>query len=333
MTEFRQVSPWEVPSFVRRVLTAFALPAALVLCCFSFASTAAADSVTLAPSSPGDYRWLNVADQAYAATYQSTYNYGQAAVTFAYNPSAGVFAGVLTAANLKPNFAYQLKLSGTPGTAANERIGLAGRWWEETWSGTAWTGQNLNDKGSTGSSPNPNDATYYSERDVLDATSPTGHHYKFTGYLVFDFFVTDDSGNASLVTQQDSSFHVLWKDPQSGQTYDSIKDGPEKSSTFDPNPASLAYLGTDYPATTRTIYGEWERLPDDGVFLAPGSYSARLVLTEESFHGNVSQGAGNWAAAMEGTVAFAIVPEPATITLFAAGFAALLARSRRRRSM
>jgi hypothetical protein len=38
------------------------------------------------------------------------------------------FQGTLTAVNLKPNCAYQLKLNGIPGTPANERIGLAGRW-------------------------------------------------------------------------------------------------------------------------------------------------------------------------------------------------------------
>ena len=316
----------------RRALT---LPAALVLCWFSLASSVPAVTLTLAPSSSSGYRWLNVADQAYEAAYRTSYTYSQPTVQvqFTYNPSAAVFGGILTATNLKPNFAYQLKLSGTPGTPSNERIGLAGRWWEETWNGVAWaSGTNLNHKGD-GSSPNQNDLDYFALRDVPDPTntSPTGRLYRFTGYLLFDYFITDDSGGVSLTTQQDSSFHVLYNTLQGEYTH-GPNDGPLKSSTFDPDPASPAY-DTNYGSTTRTIYGEWERLPMGGVFLANGSYSAQLVLTEESFHGSVSQGAGTWAQAMDGTVAFAIVPEPGTMALFAAGFAALLCRSRRRRSM
>jgi hypothetical protein len=335
MLEIRKLSPWEVLPLVRRAFRAFALPAAVLLCCVSFVSTAHGVTVTLGPSSPGDYRWLNVADQAYEAAYRSSYDYSQAKVEFDYSPSAGVFGGTLTATNLKPNFAYQLKLSGMPedAPAANEHIGLAGRWWEETWSGTAWAdGKNLQISKGDGSSPNPNDDTYNVLRVVPAATSPTHLLYRFTGYLLFDYFITNDAGGASLVTQQDSSFHVLYNTLQGEYTH-GPNDGPLKSSTFDPDPASLAYLGTDYPETTRTIYGEWERLPPEGVFLAPGSYSAQLALTEESFHGEGGTYAGSWAGAMEGTVAFSVVPEPGTVALFAAGFAMLVLRSRRRRTM
>ena len=118
-----------------------------------------------------------------AQPIRETYEYTQAIVNLNYNTQGTTLTGTLQAENLKPNFAYQLKLEGYPGTVANEKIGLAGRWWQEEWNGNAWTnGQNLNDKG-TGSSPNPNDAVYYSRRDIIDATSLIDLHYRFTGYL------------------------------------------------------------------------------------------------------------------------------------------------------
>jgi hypothetical protein len=124
-----------------------------------------AGMVPVTPS--GTYRWLDVADQAYGTNYQGTYSYSQATVTVTYYTTGSTLRGTLTANNLKPNFAYQLKLVGTPGTADNELIGYSGRWWQEEWTGTAWAnGQNLNDKGD-GSSPNSNDQTYLDRRDVL----------------------------------------------------------------------------------------------------------------------------------------------------------------------
>ena len=73
-------------------------------------------------SPTGSYRWLDVADQPYLAAYQTTYNYSQATVEVQYDTFTGGLAGTLTATNLKPNFAYQLKLVGFPGTSSNETI-------------------------------------------------------------------------------------------------------------------------------------------------------------------------------------------------------------------
>jgi hypothetical protein len=119
------------------------------------------ESVRLVPVDPyltspsGTYRWLDVADQAYSSSYRSAYNYSQAMVDVAYVKSGNSFEGTLIGVNLKPNFAYQLKLVGIPGTAENERIGFAGRWWQEEWDGSSWVnGQNLNNKGD-GSAPEP----------------------------------------------------------------------------------------------------------------------------------------------------------------------------------
>jgi len=259
-------------------------------------------------SPTGDYRWLDVANQIYKDQYINKYNYTKATVGIQFNTDEGILQGGLTAKNLKPNFTYQVKLAGNPqlNPEANENIGFAGRWWQETWNGSAWTGgQNLNNKGDTGSSPNPNDEVYFSRKDIPDLTSPTGLKYRYTGYMVFDYITTDDRGNASFSFTVDNSYHVLWKTTQSVHT---ASDGPVKTRNFDVKKSLPAY-DVDYPPQTVSIFGEWERLPVDGVFLAPGTYNCKFFLTEESFHGGGGTYAGNWAAAMGAPISFEI-PAP-----------------------
>ena len=189
------------------------------------------NSATTAP--PGNFRWLDVANQPFRQFILENYDYTEADVTVTYEIVGGIFQGTLTAINLKPNFAYQLKLAGNPDIDAdsNERIGLAGRWWQEV----NGTGQNLNSKGD-GSSPNPNDDIYFDTWDNPD--------YRYTGYLVFDYFITDENGAASFSFEANSSYHVLWatndSDGNDGVGHrdreivdDVILDGPLKASTFD----------------------------------------------------------------------------------------------------
>ena len=291
-------------------------PALLLLTCscVGFAETLVGVDLTDVDSgftSPaGNYRWMDSADQVYAASYQAGYNYTQASVHINYYTNAEVLHGTLTATNLKPNFAYQLKVTASPSVdrATIEGIGLTGRWWQEEyiWDNTygyIWgNGCNLNSKGD-GSSPNPNDNTYYSRRDVVNLASPTGLNYRYTPYRLLDYFITDGSGNASLVFSADSSYHVLWKTTQRSRA---SSDGPLKTVSFDPDPASPAY-DTDYPEAMVSVFGEWERLPTGGIFFAPGTYQAQFLLTEESFHG--SGLAGGWAAAMRADAVFTIVTE------------------------
>ena len=251
-------------------------------------------------SPTGDNRWLDVANQPYRASYRTSYHYTQANVSVTYNTEGNKLIGALQATNLKPNFAYQLKLTGTPGTSSNEQIGLSGRWWQEEWDGTSWTnGQNLNNKGD-GSSPNPNDVNYSARKDITDSTSPTGLKYKFMGYLLFDYFITDEHGDATVLFETGSCHHVLWKTTQRSHT---TNDGPLKTTTFTANTSSPAY-DVNYSEQTITIFGEWERLPMGNVNLSAGEYVAQLMLTEESFHGDGGQYAGNWAAAMGATIQF-----------------------------
>jgi hypothetical protein len=258
--------------------------------------------VTLAPSPSGGYRWMDVADQVYSADFRDSYDYDQATVGVSYNTVGESLMGELVAQNLKPNFAYQLKVSGTPSVEGNELIGLAGRWWEQVWMGSSWSGgANLNDKGD-GSSPNPNDLIYFERRDIEDEGSDTGYHYKYTGYLVFAYFVTDSEGDAAFTFETGSSYHVLWKTSQRTRAEN---DGPLETVTFDPNVSEPAY-DVDYGSQTVSIFGEWERLSIGGVDLAPGNYICKMVLTEESFHGTGVL-SGTWAAAMTGEVSFTIV--------------------------
>jgi hypothetical protein len=267
------------------------------------------------PDPQGPYRWMDAADQLYDVddsdgySYRQAYDYTQAFVQVDFFTGADTLHGQLTGVNLKPHFAYQFKLVGVPGTQANEHIGLTGRWWQEEWNGAAWvSGHNLNDKGD-GSSPNPNDLLYFARRDAVDPTSPTGLRYRFTGYLVFEYFITNAYGDAAVAFEATSSYHVLWKTSQRARTE---LDGPERTSTFDvelPDPVS-AY-DTDYPQATATVFGEWERLPVGGVYLPPGGYQAEFVLTEESFHGGGL--AGGWAGAMAATVAFELAITPGDI--------------------
>jgi len=242
-------------------------------------------------------------DQTYSGNYQNSYNYTKACVSITYEFVEDVFQGILFARNLKPNFAYQLKLAAIPGTPDNEIIGLSGRWWQEEWDGSKWTsGQNLNNKGD-GLSPNPNDLIYFNRRDEEydgqvdpDGLNPEGLKYRFTGYLVFDYFITDEYGNAILHFATNSSYHVLWKTTQRTPT---ALDGPVKTTTFDPDPMQSAAYDIDYGETTVAIFGEWERLPVGGI--SPGfneGLTAQLFITEESFHGSGGQLAGGWAAAM-----------------------------------
>ena len=247
---------------------------------------------------------MDVADQAYSVDFRSSYDYGQASVDVSYSTVGESLMGELVAQNLKPNFAYQLKMSGTPGADGNELVGLAGRWWEQVWTGSSWSGgANLNDKGD-GSSPNPNDLIYFARRDIEDAGSDTGYHYKYTGYLVFAYFVTDSNGDATFTFETGSSYHVLWKTSQRTRTEN---DGPLVTVTFDPEVSEPAY-DVNYGSQTVSVFGEWERLPIGGVDLAPGNYVCQMVLTEESFHGTGAL-SGTWAAAMTGDVSFTIISE------------------------
>ena len=147
--------------------------------------------VTTWPDTP--YRWKDILDHIYAQTYQDTFAYDLPRVTVAHDPYGQTFSGRLTGFGLKPNFAYQMKLVGKPtglwdeagDDQSNEYIGYEGRWWREQ-----------PDPG------NSDDADYEAHKD--DST------YIFVGYLLFDYFVTDEYGHGTKDFSLNSSYHVLW---------------------------------------------------------------------------------------------------------------------------
>ena len=278
----------------------------MAACCIgaTFVQVALDDIDSGSANPTGNYRWRDVADHLYAESYRNDYNYIHADVRITYCSEATSLFGTLYAVNLKPNFAYQFKLTANPGTETNEAIGLTGRWWQQEWDGSNWSGgKNLNDKGD-GSSPNPNDRLYFDRRDVNDINSPTGKHYRFSGYLVFAYFVTDPNGSAEIDFTARDSYHVLWKTSQRTRT---IQDGPLEVADFAVSLPHVAY-DTSYPRTEVSVFGEWERLPVGGVTLPEGAYEASFLLTEESFHSSGGTYAGLWAAAMSGPAEFTILP-------------------------
>jgi len=252
--------------------------------------------ITTWPDTP--FRWMDIADFPYSTDYQVNFTYDQPSVTVTYCDTANTFTGTLTAAGLKPNFAYQIKLVGKPQKVwgadgddwTNEKIGYAGRWWRKQ--------------------PNPgnsNDTDYETHKDDPD--------YIFEGYLLFDFFVTDEQGSATLNFVADSSFHVLWathdstgdgtghRDPRSNDSavryYDFIASPTTNSNAYD----------SDYGAARVGIYAEWQsdRDPPGEIALAPGTYNCQFILTEESFH--QSGLGGGWASVMGyDDIHFTLVP-------------------------
>jgi len=253
----------------------------------------------------GQFRWKDVAGNIYSTNYQNSYSYTQATVIVTYSTNATILTGTMVATNLKPNFAYQLKLSGLPevDSNGNENLGFSGRWGKQEWKGTDWSaGRNLNDKGD-GSFPTPNDAWYMDHRDDVNTNSPTGKQYRFTGYRPFDYFITDPNGCATLDFAVVDTYHVLFG---SWQGTPGVNDGPMKSHAFDHDPAVQDAYDTNCLASSAGVYGEWERLPKGEIYMAPGDYTMDFLVTEESFH---ESGIGGWWAHMgHGMAHFRIVP-------------------------
>ena len=231
--------------------------------------------VTTWPDAP--FRWRDIATNLYAATYLASYTYDSAQVTLSFRPCEGAaFSGHLSAANLKPNFAYQLKFVGKPtklwgaqgDDVTNANIGFTGRWWR--------------------TAPNPGNST--------DQDYQANHGdpaYIFEGYLVFGFFITDRFGNADVDLVVNSSYHVLFWESQGTK---GSCDSPTQWRTVTGSASDPAY-GRDVGPTDVGVYAQIERLCQGATVLPVGPYHCRFLLTEESFH---QSGAteGYWAAAM-----------------------------------
>ena len=234
----------------------------------------------IAGPEPNVWRWKDIAgvgnaDHNYSANYQATYQYEDADVTVVYETLADSFRGTLTASNLKPNFAYQMKIVANPeGKYVSEltpteyatlhAIGGIGRWWDAT------TGQ---------------------------INAPYNADHQMQSYLLFDHFETDNFGNADEIVYADSSFHVLF---DSGAYHNAV------TSLVDPAgpPANSVAYDEPYPvAVSVTVSAQNERGTPGQMTLPAGRYEGIVfLLTEESFH--ESGIGGYWASALACSVAF-----------------------------
>lgn len=231
----------------------------------------------------GTYRWLDIADRPYSVTFRRLFRYTDRQVLVKYTRTDGeTLRGELVAHGLKPNFAYQLKLEGQPTkpvplTAAdlndprnwtNKQLAAVGRQWcvECATNVGGWA----------------------TDTDVHE-----GH--RVLGYLLFDFFVTDENGSARHEFAVAGSYHVLWRIAQ-------YPPGAQDGSPRRYHPVARVADGyaRDAPPATVTLYleHEYDRPAPGKLRLPAGVYKCRLLLTEESFHSygspNEENAGGHW---------------------------------------
>lgn len=202
--------------------------------------------------------------------YGYTHNYGLANASFTYTtPTSGNLTGTITATGLKPYATYQLKFEGKPtciygasgNNSANENIGYLGRWWDSVIG-------------------NVDDTFYAANHDTRC----------ITGYLVWDYFTANASGNATKAVITDNSYHVLWC---SGGTC-----GDDDNLLLKPADASCPF---PY-CSAGDVNGEIERSTCGNTSLPSNNYNLKMFLTEESFH----QGPGTWTSVMDANINFMI---------------------------
>ena len=229
-------------------------------------------------------RWSDIAGNHYGDSFSKAFRYANEdadgpQVWVRVEPEGDTFRGRLEARNLKPFFAYQMKLMGdhSKGVKQFETIGYLGRW------------------------RLPGDGTNYTDSQYR------GYDDKASvrAYLLFDFFVTDAKGNAIREFALDSSLHVLWVERQrSGMSEDMI---PIEVLPSDPD----VYTKPKPTATIERIWAEREHVryasEDQITRLPAGKYEAVLALTEESFH-TIDRDGGYWSTVLELPVSFEISP-------------------------
>lgn len=278
-------------------------------------------TITLAPTEPATFRWLDIADYVYGTAFQDNYVYDSASVTFTYDDPHFSLHGWLSGSGLKPNFAYQIKIDGkptlnadlTPNPGADETangiIGKAGRWWITEYDESrkyvgAYNYDNVFSEG-TGDD-------WYDRIVGTGFVDPRdGHTYIFKGYLLFDYVVTTPQGEipnpdgSGYEILADNSFHVLWKTTQRAPT---ANDSVPTLHVVKTTPEYYDLLRRDKKVS---IYGEGQ--PDRPVpgqlLLQDGPYHATLLLTEESFHSTAALG-GKWAKALGADLTFTVSGDP-----------------------
>ena len=248
---------------------------------------------------------------------------GQVTITYDTTPSSPYFTAHVSATGLKPNFAYQLKLTGKPvsglrgsGTASSyitstNKLASGTPVMHPVYdangnltpvNGDDWTNQQLGylgrwwDDEPTPPSTNINDSyfqTYYPGRTIY-------------GYIYMGNFFTDAQGNCEKDITGRYSYHITWQDWQSG-----IKDVLVPGSPFsiggyldNSDPTHYYAYGANPPASgvatengkaSINLYYEYEasRSRAAGMVMPNGTYRCRLLVTEETFHNTYGNGTNN----------------------------------------
>jgi hypothetical protein len=224
-------------------------------------------------------RWMDIADNPYTAfldgTQKFSYDRAQVILHYAKNPPVPYFLGRIEARGLKPNFSYQLKLMGKPAKGvwgwgahgdewANEKLGFAGRW---------FCGHPVHKSGT-----NFDDNHW---REYYQRALPGAEH-NIGGYVYMGEFVTDGQGNANAEFWGEHPYHIKWLSWQGGN----LKHVFAGQSLIEPG--EYGYGANKPVPSSVTAFYENEFGRTQPLTLPPGTYNARFVITEESFHNPVN---------------------------------------------
>lgn len=222
---------------------------------------------------PKNERWLDISGNIYSTDFIRNFSYTNhpPEVRVTVDKKAPSFRGRIEASGLKPNFAYQIKLMGNYSRCPEtfETIGYLGRW------------------RLPGTGTNYTDSDYQSWPDKSQVRS----------YILFDYLVTDSKGNAVKDFDMDSSLHVLFN--ASCQWGGGHHDSAHRIYRITPHNPDIYAVPSERSRIER-IWAESEKNPGRPAIkelkLTPGTYSAELVLTEESFHSTGN--GGYWATVL-----------------------------------
>ncbi|MFT5126585.1 MAG: hypothetical protein ACI8W8_000180 [Rhodothermales bacterium] len=225
-------------------------------------------------------RWSDIAGNHYGDSFAKAFSYTHTPQVWVRIESTGdTLCGRLEARNLKPFFAYQMKLMGDydNGVEQFEAIGYSGRW------------------------RLPGDGTNYSDSDYEACEDKR----ETSAYLFFDFFVTDAEGNAIREFELDGSLHVLWVARQRS-TFEADDAIEVEVLPSDPD----VYTNPKTTPTLELLWAEREHVryrSNQEIRLPAGTYAATLALTEESFH-SIDRDGGYWGTVLELPIVFEITP-------------------------
>lgn len=250
----------------------------------SFALDAANAIPMTGMDDPVNERWADVAGNFYCEDFVRSFSYEPVGTNtprmfVRVDSPAPTLRGRLELRGMKPNFAYQIKVRGRYEVDPEgfRRIGYAGRW------------------------RLPGGGTNFTDRDFETAPNKAD----VTAYVLFDYVVTDQNGNAARDFAMDSSLHVLWNvnrqdvQPPAREVTPFIVDASDPAVYVRPK----ATLGIEriWAEPEAARYGRGQKT----VRLPEGRYQAEIVLTEESWH-TIGNDSGFWATVAGAHVDFTI---------------------------